>query len=385
MKELMSKLHDFEKDRGAERPAKAELFARMTDELKYVYGKLFSKTSGEPDDIEIIQWCTDNSLIQQALTLCTEWLPEYLTDHGAVYTDVLDIQSYCMSLEESKEARGKKYLLMKFLSQAPGEKVMKKIYANATRRVLKGLISPHLPVNQGKVFPENQIIRFEKEAKKVLPADFLNKFMELLKSIPTDFMKMKNKEPVNNKLLRAIVNKIVDSENKIREQQAKGKPFRKFTVSHLTEDIIWEKLDGWCSDLQLYYEVLKLPHPLQTYYYGMSEIDNKATASGKAEENILWIGKISNNGVNIGRKMLAGNMLQSDLSVDEALEYIRGYTYIRADLRNKINHASKETIKTNLRKVESDINEYLNLLHKIRDRKHTHVGLWVEDMKETAP
>ena len=385
LKKLMRRLHKFMKEESGNRPAKVELFARMTGELVRRYSKMLPDITKEPDEIEIIQWCTDNSLIQQALTLCTEWLPEYLTNHGAIYTDVLDVQSYCMALEEDKDAGGKKYLLMKFLGQSPSEKTMKKIYANATRRVIQGLISPHLAVCQGtEKMPQRVIVRLEKEAREVLPVKFLNKFMILLERGSTDFAKMKKKLPVNNKLLRAVVNNIIETENNNRERQANGRPFHEFTISDLTEDMIWKKLDGWCSDLQVYYK-LGLPHPQCSYSYGVLESVSADASSGKIQEgSIPWRGKISRETVKISRKMLAGHMLQSDLPMDEALKYIRGYTYIRADLRNKINHASKETVKIDLQKVRRDIDEYLILLRKLRGRKHVHTGLWSESLKEEA-
>lgn len=252
LKELMLKLHDFEKDQGVERPAKAELLARMTDELKYVYGKLFSKDSGEPDDIEIIQWCTDNSLIQQALTLCTEWMPGYLINHGAVYTDKLEVQKACLEMKESDTSTskktdkfGKNYYVMKFLIHS------KPMARKATRR----------------------------------------------------------------------------------------------------------------SPLQATGEILR-------------EIE---------ERSGLWQGKSSKNAVSQGRTRMRWGMLDSDISSEEALEYIRGYAYIRGDLRNKINHATKDAKSINLESVREEIDQYLILLRKIRGRKHVCKYLWAEDAKETKP
>ena len=78
------------------------------------------------------------------------------------------------------------------------------------------------------------------------------------------------------------------------------------------------------------------------------------------------------------------NRLESDFSDEEALEFIRGYTYIRGDLRNKINHASKDSKEMNLDEVRNEIDAYVMLLRKIRDQKHTLVGLRAEDTKEAS-
>ena len=52
---------------------KSELFAKIIDTIEREYGNLIDGTGGR---LDIIRWCMDKGFWQQAMTLCTEWLPE---------------------------------------------------------------------------------------------------------------------------------------------------------------------------------------------------------------------------------------------------------------------------------------------------------------------
>ena len=54
------------------------------------------------------------------------------------------------------------------------------------------------------------------------------------------------------------------------------------------------------------------------------------------------------NAAAVTRAMLDCGLLKTDLETDEAVHHIREYTYIRARLRNKMNHVSEEESKDNL-------------------------------------
>ena len=53
----------------------SELFAKIIDTIELEYGNLIG---GEVDRLDIIRWCMEKGFWQQAMTLCTEWLPEEL-------------------------------------------------------------------------------------------------------------------------------------------------------------------------------------------------------------------------------------------------------------------------------------------------------------------
>ena len=55
----------------------SELFAKIIDTVEAEYGNLITEN---PRRIDIIRWCMKKGFWQQAMTLCTEWLPEEIID-----------------------------------------------------------------------------------------------------------------------------------------------------------------------------------------------------------------------------------------------------------------------------------------------------------------
>ena len=60
------------------------IFAQVIMILHDEYGKLLSTDSTQ---LDIIEWCVKKGFLQQAMTLCTEWLPKVLVDKKICYTD----------------------------------------------------------------------------------------------------------------------------------------------------------------------------------------------------------------------------------------------------------------------------------------------------------
>ena len=341
---LMRRLYKFMKEKSSDRPAKVELFARMTNELVHRYSKMLPDMAKEPDEIEIIQWCVDNSLIQQALTLCTEWLPEYLVNHGAVYTEDQSIQHYCQTKSgRDGDAVGKKHFLMDFCTQKNPE--IKKITDWPITENCYAIVEGKAPVQDDKGYVQK----------------FAQRLRDVIAAIPREMHSLRAGKRANNPDLAKIMDKIRQSNNKIASND-------------LSKEILLKRLKSWKR--KDYTQVFGQEDPPLRYIFAEPDKE-KADESAK----IRWDDRVSRTAVAVSRNMLACGMMCSDVSKEEALEYIRGYTYIRADLRNKFNHAKGDAA---LQKVQKDIDEYLKLLRKIRDRKHIYSGLWAEDASKEA-
>ena len=77
LKNLVAQIKIFRESRGGN--LKSQLFAKIIDTIEEGYGKL---VQGEESRIEIIRWCLEKGFWQQAMTLCTEWLPEEIVNRG---------------------------------------------------------------------------------------------------------------------------------------------------------------------------------------------------------------------------------------------------------------------------------------------------------------
>ena len=77
LKNLVAQIKIFRESRDEN--LKSQLFAKIIDTVEEGYGKL---VKGEESRLEIIRWCLEKGFWQQAMTLCTEWLPGEIVDRG---------------------------------------------------------------------------------------------------------------------------------------------------------------------------------------------------------------------------------------------------------------------------------------------------------------
>lgn len=70
-----------------------KLFDGLLETIYDHYGGLLS---GEAGELDIIRWCVENDFLQQAITLCTEWLPAYMIDSKIAYTDSEAVRQACV-------------------------------------------------------------------------------------------------------------------------------------------------------------------------------------------------------------------------------------------------------------------------------------------------
>lgn len=75
---LNSKIEAFRRKAVGERNTNDKLFATMLPVIQKSYQALFAAA----DDLVVIEWCTDNGYLQQALTLYTEHVPDYVFNKG---------------------------------------------------------------------------------------------------------------------------------------------------------------------------------------------------------------------------------------------------------------------------------------------------------------
>lgn len=62
------------------------MFMQLIDTITEGYGELLGETEDEAERyVPIIRWCIDKGLLQQAMTLATEWLPVCFVRQGVVY------------------------------------------------------------------------------------------------------------------------------------------------------------------------------------------------------------------------------------------------------------------------------------------------------------
>lgn len=370
LQELMNQLSVFLEatEKAPNKSAKVELFKRMVPNLKAVYSDLLVKDEhGLPikdaqdhyvtDRIEIIRWCVKNKLLQQAVTFCTEWLPEYLINHGVVYTDEVPLQRYLIkAVKDNKQDRyGKKQFLMKCIT---AEFPLDSVYEKPMREKIKELIDEKIS---------------NSEAKQFLPETFVDEFAPFLKTISDDLPEVLRGANTKNGRLQAIVNDLLNPNNE---------KYQKLKKESIKPVHVRDRLKAWTSDLDTWYrrDLFGLEKSIKRDAYKKSPPEYTKNEHSENAARLIDV-------------MLHTKILNTDLPANEAVDYIRKYTNIRV-LRNKINHSVDDVVdkknpllsNTTINFIAEYLREYLNMLDAVKNNPTPHfTGLWAEDMKEVTP
>lgn len=84
LKEAIVELHDAVRDfdLGSSEDVQELLLGRLIDRIRKEYHQLI--VLRDLDDLRVIRWCLKHGYMQQALTLYTERIPEYIGEHGLI-------------------------------------------------------------------------------------------------------------------------------------------------------------------------------------------------------------------------------------------------------------------------------------------------------------
>lgn len=123
-----------------DRDLKSELFAKIIDTIEQEYGKLISKAATR---LEIIRWCMRKGFWQQAMTLCTEWLPEEIVKRKiCMPCDRLIIES-CTTKGRSMHKSWQQYFIIDYKMAEKGTDT--RILCKDLREALNAGDSERLP------------------------------------------------------------------------------------------------------------------------------------------------------------------------------------------------------------------------------------------------
>lgn len=123
-KKAIEKLHDAINDFKSDPQNLHDIFmARLIEKIREKYDLLIS-TRGE-DDIKIIRWCLKHGYLQQALTLYTERIPEYLGNQHFIDQSPVEAQKLENALKGDNRRRWF-YLLAEYLNSSEDVKNINK-------------------------------------------------------------------------------------------------------------------------------------------------------------------------------------------------------------------------------------------------------------------
>lgn len=103
------------------------LFLQIADVLQKEYGGLFEGSSR----LRIIRWCLDKNFLQQAMTLCTEWMPHELVSRHICYTDSSMVKEDCAEIGKPMQRTWEQAFIMSYFSTKEGSEP---VFVKNTRR-----------------------------------------------------------------------------------------------------------------------------------------------------------------------------------------------------------------------------------------------------------
>ena len=348
-----------------------KMLIQLLPTIREKYDRLLFKKGpqeGEIDRLAVIEWCIENNLIQQALTFCTEWLPQYIVEYGAFYADDPAVQMYCRGRHKDgdEETNGKKYFVMDFPTIQPtqniekNKNVLKKIQNTGTKLIINSLIDRK---GTGVEHPE-----FSMEDL----AAFLRAVPNRLHNVQNGNMSLEEKElyEKEDKIFIAILEAIAQSREMVLSHD---------TVLEITEAEIFDRMKSY--DLQ-YYRNHFYVGLIRQYPYREVDIPDDMDRSEKAKE--------------ICGAMLRCGMVKTIFAppgqrpdYEKAMECIRQYTYIRANIRNTSHHVGK-MMKTKMPQTFTEVkNELKSCLKLMKDLvederaiAHKAKNVWPDALKE---
>ena len=316
---------------------KSELFAKIIDTIEREYGSLIGGTATRPD---IIRWCMRKGFWQQAMTLCTEWLPEEIVARGI-----------CLPKDEV-------------------------VIKNAGREGR----------SFGRNWQQQLVIAYQGAETVTAGDDDVRRFCKRLRTVLNDYSPKKIEDFGH-----------FDKLNKFFAEYGKGEiPFRLCKGGRIRIADFKKKFPHLFAALQAIYDERKkdlnyqknFSHYLQMMYYDkipqvllslpnerlleLFNIDRSKIAADESESvekaETKW-----ENREKVYRELFAKKIIRSSFDEQTALKFLHDYYNIRRE-RNQVNHANAQASKT-IADLKPLIENYLDALEKISSPKKTAATL----------
>ena len=296
---------------------KSALFAKIIDTIESGYGNLIGNSV---ERVDIIRWCMKKGFWQQAMTLCTEWLPGEIVRRKICMPTNATIQANCESRARSAHKTWQQYFIIDYTDD--------KDFCRELRSILEN-------------FPYKKPVNIEVFGK-------LQNFFDEFTAGEMKFNfyrhgKIKNND-FNKKFPTLVaVLKAIHAERK--KDYSYTKTFSEFlrTVRYTEIPRIIAKFSNK-KLLELF------------------EIDFNKTQS-KNLDSVEKIERTWDNREKDYRRMFATRSISLKPDVKTALKILRGYHKIRYE-RNQINHANPQSTKT-IQELKPMIENYLDELENI--------------------
>lgn len=330
MGELAEKIRHFRDNKGS--AIEEEMFAKIIGVIEKEYGSVIINADEPEADrrLDIIAWCVRKKFLQQAMTLCSEWIPGILVEKRICYTEDLWTIRACRKRGKSSMQSWQQQFIINY---APNEKSVKVFPHGDCERMIRYILKHR-----------------KKELIKELPKEMQPKLITFFSQYETNYEKR-----CALSLQRDIVPNIPDFPAKYPMLKTAIDSYFKNTTQK--KPLPYGDLASGLADLQ---------EPQLFRLFGISAEDAEkydlqylGQGDYAAEKDKLW--KKRKAQCTSMLKGEAGNhVMHTDKSIPEAIEFLHGYFNIRNE-RNQSNHAVKNAMQKNAA-LERFIADYIKKL-----------------------
>ena len=333
MSELAEKIRHFRDNKGS--AIEEEMFAKIIGVIEKEYGSVIINADEPEADrrLDIIAWCVRKKFLQQAMTLCSEWIPGILVEKKICYTEDLWTIRECRKMDKSSMQSWQQQFIIKYGQK---EKTSKKFPVGDCAKMVRYIL-------------KNRAKKFIKELPKKMQPKLITFFSDYEK----DYEKRhtlnlkRNKVPgipdlsAKHPLLKTIIHSYFENSDQNTDLSYADLPSR---LSQLKESQL----------LPLFGISAEAAEKYDSQHTGQDDY--------AAEKKALWERRAKEY-----RAMLQGeagsHVMHTDKSIPEALEFLHGYFKIRNE-RNQSNHAVKDAVQENTA-LEQSIAAYIKALRNV--------------------
>jgi len=295
------------------------LFASIIMTLQNEYGALLE---GHATEFDIIRWCERKGFLQQAMTLCTEWLPAYLVKHKIAYTEDPGIILECEQ-EGRKTGRSWQQYFLTVYNRVSVENETDSAKPMSLADLLKASILSATSVN--KTLGTIDVAKYPR----------LSAFFQELRNADYDFIFVKSKKMKYQTFENQypMVGKVFQL---IYKQNCRNANFKRSFTDYLLNTTLEKSLNSLAAlSPAALYELFEIPE---------SDYTDEKNDNGQPEiflsNDEKWA-RLENR----YRALYKNSLLKSTLRYDNMLACLKDYFLIRVE-RNQINHANTEDVTT---------------------------------------
>lgn len=309
---------------------KSELFAKIIDTIEREYGQLIG---GAESRAEIIRWCMRKGFWQQAMTLCTEWLPEELVERKICVPNGAGV---IKRAEQEGRSFGRNWQQQFIIAYQGRDKSNETVVESAVKNYCRNLREVLRNFPKQKLSDEN----CRGELKEFFAEYETSRYrFELSQRRKIAFADFKKRSP----RLAAVLQTIYDER---KANPIYHKNFYEF-LRTMNYEIILLTIAGF-SNVKL---------------LEMFKIEFNALPVAKVKPPVDKSESKWENREKIYRELFEKKIIATAFDEETALKFLKDYYEIRRE-RNQVNHANAQATKT-ISDLKPMIENYLTALEKI--------------------